>query len=60
MRKWTLRQNEWYRDNKKLLPSQILDLGRFFRENNELWQSVLRLYSELYSSIIGKTGSSFE
>ena len=22
MRKWTIRQFEWYRDNKKLLPSQ--------------------------------------
>lgn len=32
MRKWTLRQFEWYRDNKicSLLPSQTMCLGRFF------------------------------
>ena len=45
MRKWTLRQNEWYRDNKNLLPSQILDLGRFciFRDSNKPCRTVERV-----------------
>ena len=31
MRKWTIRQFEWYRDNKKLLPSQAqLEAVLFF------------------------------
>ncbi len=30
MRKWTIRQFEWYRDNKILLPSQTFCLRRFF------------------------------
>jgi len=30
MREWTLRQIEWYRDNKKLLPSQIKSETVFF------------------------------
>ncbi|GAA6275766.1 hypothetical protein F170042I7_19520 [Blautia caecimuris] len=29
MRKWTFCQFEWYRDNKKLLPSQALAWGGF-------------------------------
>ena len=34
-RKWTLRQSEWYRDNKNLLPSQMKIWGGFLRESTE-------------------------
>jgi hypothetical protein len=33
MTEWTIRQIEWYRDNKNLLPSQALALGGFLHKH---------------------------
>lgn len=30
MRKWTIRQFEWYRDNKDFITVSSVGLGRFF------------------------------